>query len=177
MTRHPRELQLSLAGGEMSVQMYDRIDDVKRRGAAALIRNAICRVTGPVARRPGLEGVGRAKSPALSTPRLFPFVFNDQQSLAVMAGRSTVDGRDIGYFRFYAGGEPLLYPMPPNYVAAQNCYSATNTSTATAAGSPQMTDGAAAFPVNGLVGMTLRCGNSYGMITANAATTITLGAG
>lgn len=179
MTRHPRDLQLSFAGGEMAVEMFDRVDDVRRRGAAALLRNAISLVTGPAERRPGLESVGKAKLPALSTPRLFPFVFNDEQALVIMAGRSTVDGRDIGYFRFYADGQPLLYPMPRSFVTAANTYTASANSTATAAGAPQLTDGLAAFPTagSGLAGMTLRCGDSYGLITANTATTITLGAG
>lgn len=179
MTRHPRDLQLSFSGGEMAVEMYDRVDDAKRRGAASLLRNAVCLVTGPAARRPGFEHVGNAKLPALSTPRLFPFVFNEDQAFAIMAGRSTVDGRDIGYFRLYNDGQPLLYQIPANYIAAQNTFTTSGTSTATAAGAPQMTDAGAAFPTagSGMVGMTLRCGNSYGLITANTGTTITLGAG
>jgi hypothetical protein len=177
MTRHQRDLQLSLSGGEVSLGMWDRYDDPKRKSGVALLRNAVVRVTGGVSRRGGFEFVGNVKSPAISTPRLFSFVFNEEQSFAILAGRSTVDGRDIGYFRFYSDGQPLLYQKPADFVTASNTLTASGNSTATAAGAPQMTDGGAAFPVNGLVGMTLRCGNSWGYITANTATQITLGAG
>ena len=183
MTRHPRELQLAFTGGEMSPEMYDRVDDVKRRGGAAILRNAVARVTGPVARRPGFEFVGKVRLPAISTPRLFAFVFNTEQSFAILAGRTTTNGgtadeRNRGYFRFFNAGEPLLYPVPRDFVAASNTLTVGGNSTATGAGAPHMTDAGAAFPGgNGLAGMILRCNGSYGTILSNTGTTITLSGG
>lgn len=52
-----RTLQRSFAGGEMSPEMFGRIDDVKFQTGAAKLRNFIAKPQGPVENRSGFEFV------------------------------------------------------------------------------------------------------------------------
>lgn len=56
-----RRFQRSFAGGEVTPELFGRIDDVKFQTGAARVRNMIVKPTGPVVRRPGFAFVGEAK--------------------------------------------------------------------------------------------------------------------
>lgn len=114
MSRGTRNLQLSFAGGEMSPEMYSRYDDARLRSGAARLRNMEPRPLGSVARRPGWEHVGEVKDSTREV-RLRRFRYSAEQTLMLEMGRATVDGRDIGYFRFHTNGATLLHTQPPDH--------------------------------------------------------------
>jgi len=106
-----RHLNLSFAGGEISPEMWSRFDDARFRSGAARLRNMITHPRGSAARRPGLEMVRKVKDSTREV-RLLPFKFSNEQTHAIEMGRSVVDGRDIGYFRFHTNGGTLLHTLP-----------------------------------------------------------------
>ena len=107
MTRQSKSLTRSFAGGEMSPEMFGRLDDVQFQSGAETLLNMVPRPTGSAARRSGTKLVRQTKS--TGTPHLFPFVFSQTESLVVEAGRATIGGLDSGYFRFHNQGNTLLY--------------------------------------------------------------------
>lgn len=94
-----RTLSRSFAGGEISQEMYGRIDDAKYQTGAALMRNFIATPQGPVQNRAGFAYVNNTKEDAKA--RLIPFVFSPDQTMVVEIG--------AGYFRFHTMGETLIY--------------------------------------------------------------------
>ena len=72
MSRHSRILNRSFAGGEMSPEMFSRIDDARFQVGAETLLNMVPRPTGTVARRSGTRLVRQARGPA----HLIPFVFS-----------------------------------------------------------------------------------------------------
>lgn len=94
-----RTLQRSFAGGEVSPEMFGRIDDVKYQTGAALMRNFIAAAQGPAENRPGFSFVREVKNSAKKT-RLIPFTFNTTQTMVIELG--------AGYFRFHSNGGTLL---------------------------------------------------------------------
>lgn len=119
MSRHPKSLQLSYSGGEISVDMFARIDDARYRNAVAKMQN--CRPTpqGGADRRRGLRYVSDSKD-GLTATKLLPFVGGENRSAVLQVGIAEVDGRDIGYARVLIDGAPLLYEQPPVYIAPAN---------------------------------------------------------
>ena len=107
MSRQLKTLTRSFAGGEMSPEMFGRMDDIQFQAGADTLLNMIPRPTGSAARRSGTRLVNQTKSSGAS--HLYPFVFNQSDSLVVEAGRATTDGLDSGYFRFHSKGGTLLY--------------------------------------------------------------------
>lgn len=89
----------SFAGGEISPEMFGRIDDARFQAGAARLRNFVCKPQGPVIRRPGTRFVREVKDSTKRT-RLIPFEFSLDQSLAIELG--------AGYFRFHTNGGTLL---------------------------------------------------------------------
>ena len=89
----------SFAGGEISPEMFGRIDDARFQAGAARLRNFVCKPQGPVIRRPGTRFVREVKDSTKRT-RLIPFEFSLDQSLAIEMG--------AGYFRFHTNGGTLL---------------------------------------------------------------------
>ena len=98
-----RVLQRSFAGGEMSPEMYGRIDDVKYQSGAATMRNFIARPQGPAENRPGFKMV-RAVKDSTKKVRIIPFTYSTTQTMVIELGE--------GYFRFHTQGATLLSGTP-----------------------------------------------------------------
>ena len=94
-----RTLQRSFAGGEMSPEMFGRIDDVKFQTGAAKLRNFIAKPQGPVENRSGFEFVREVQDSTKRT-RLIPFTYSTTQTMMIECGE--------GYFRFHSQGGTLL---------------------------------------------------------------------
>lgn len=100
-----RTFNRSFAGGELSPEMFGRIDDVKYQTGAAKISNMIATAQGPVVRRPGTKFVRGTKNNGVA--RLIPFTYSTTQTMVVEIG---VDGASpyAGYIRFHTNGGTLL---------------------------------------------------------------------
>ena len=94
-----RVLQRSFAGGEMSPEMYGRIDDVKYQTGAAKMRNFIAAPQGPIENRPGFMLVREVKDSSKRV-RIIPFTYSTTQTMVIELG--------AGYFRFHTQGATLL---------------------------------------------------------------------
>ena len=114
MSRHLKTITRSFAGGEMSPEMFGRMDDVKFQAGAATLLNVIPRPEGTAFRRPGTRLVRKSKD-STKISHLFPFVFSPTQSLVIEGSRATVDSLDTGHFRFHTNGGTLLYSQPERF--------------------------------------------------------------
>jgi hypothetical protein len=122
MSRHPKILSRSFAGGVMSPEMFSRFDDLPFQFGAAEITNMICKAHGPLLRRPGSQLVRKAKNSSKRVA-LLPFKFSESQAMVLEAGRHTVSPTpshgptEIGYFRIHdEGGTRLYSTVPTTYV-------------------------------------------------------------
>lgn len=94
----------SMAGGEITPEMYGRIDDVRYQTGLALCRNFVTLPHGPVHNRAGFEFVREVKDSSKVT-RLLPFTFSATDTVVIEFG--------AGYFRFHTqGGTVLLAGVP-----------------------------------------------------------------
>lgn len=93
-----RTLARSFAGGEISPEMFGRLDLSKFQTGLALARNMEVLPHGPVRNRAGFEFVNRTKTDNKLT-RLIPFSFNTEQTFALEFGE--------GYIRFHTQGATL----------------------------------------------------------------------
>lgn len=89
----------SFSGGEMSPDMFGRIDDTKYQSGAATMRNFIALPQGPVDNRPGTAFVRAVKDSTRKT-RLIPFVYSTDQTMVLEFGHL--------YIRFHTNGATLL---------------------------------------------------------------------
>lgn len=96
----------SFAGGELSPEMFGRIDDVKFQTGAAKLRNFIAMPQGPAENRPGTAFVRAVKNSAKRT-RLIPFTYSTTQTMVLELGD--------GYIRFHTQGSTLLVGAPAVY--------------------------------------------------------------
>lgn len=104
-----RTFQASFGGGEVSPEMFGRIDDAKYRSGAALMRNFIAKPQGPAENRAGFRFVREVKD-STQRVRLIPFTFNTTQTMVLELG--------AGYLRFHtAGGTLETSPGVPYEVA------------------------------------------------------------
>jgi hypothetical protein len=103
-----RTLQRSFAGGEMSPEMFGRIDDVKFQSGAARLRNFISKPQGPAENRPGFAFV-RAVKDSTKKVRLIPFTYSTTQTMVIEMG--------VGYIRFHTQGATLLSGGSPYEIA------------------------------------------------------------
>ncbi|MFV0602028.1 MAG: hypothetical protein ACK5NE_09475 [Brachymonas sp.] len=94
-----RTLQRSFAGGELSPEMFGRIDDAKYHAGLSLCRNFIVKPQGPVENRPGFQFVREVKD-SDTRVRLIPFTYSTTQTMVIEMG--------AGYFRFHTQGGTLL---------------------------------------------------------------------
>ena len=87
-------IQPSFAAGELSPNLYARVDLAKYHIGAATMRNFFVDYRGGAASRPGSKFIGRSYSPAAATPaglspvRLIPFSFNIQQTYVFEFGNN-----------------------------------------------------------------------------------------
>ena len=94
-----RVLQQSFIGGEVSPNMFGRIEDPYYRNGLSECLNFVVRPDGSVENRAGFEFVRAARND-YSKARLIPFQFSNDQSFAIEMG--------VGYFRFHTNGATLL---------------------------------------------------------------------
>jgi hypothetical protein len=94
-----REYTRSFAGGEISPEMYGRIDDAKFQTGAATLRNFLALPTGPAQNRAGFAFVKATKNNGKA--RLIPFTFSLNQTMVVELGDQ--------YARFHTNGATLVY--------------------------------------------------------------------
>jgi hypothetical protein len=109
-----RSVTLSFGGGEVSPEMFDRVDDPKRQTGLATCRNWIVKPQGPAENRPGFGFVREVKNSEYAT-RLIPFTFSTTQTMVIELG--------AGYFRFHTEGATLMdddvpYEVENPYAAA-----------------------------------------------------------
>jgi len=93
-----RTLARSFAGGEISPEMFGRIDLSKFQTGLSLARNFEVLPHGPARNRAGFAFVNTTKNSA-QRARLIPFSFNTQQTFALEFGP--------GYIRFHTQGATL----------------------------------------------------------------------
>jgi hypothetical protein len=103
-----RTFNRSFAGGEMSPEMFGRIDDVKFQTGAARLRNFIATPQGPAENRPGFAFVNSVKDSTKKT-RLIPFTYSTTQTMVIELG--------AGYIRFHTQGATLLSGGVPYEIA------------------------------------------------------------
>ena len=108
-----RHFDGAFSGGEMTPEMYGRIDVAKYQQGVATARNFLCLPHGPAQNRPGTEYVREVKTPANVT-RLLPFSYSNTQSLAIEVG--------AGYFRFHTNGAVLLLSGTPTAWSSATAY-------------------------------------------------------
>jgi hypothetical protein len=99
----------SFAGGELSPEMFGRIDDIKFQTGAAKLRNFIPTPQGPAENRPGTFYVATVKDSTKRT-RLLPFTYSTTQTMVLEFGQ--------GYIRFHTQGSTLQAGSPAAYNGA-----------------------------------------------------------
>ena len=104
-----RILQRSFSGGEMSPEMFGRIDDAKYQAGLAKCRNFIVKPQGPAENRPGFAFV-RAVKDSTKRVRLIPFTYSTTQTMVIEVG--------AGYFRFHTAGGTLMDGAAPYEIAS-----------------------------------------------------------
>lgn len=99
----------SFAGGEVSPEMFGRIDDVKFQTGAAKMLNFIALPQGPAENRPGTQFVAQVKDSTKQT-RLIPFTYSTTQTMVIEVGNQ--------YMRFHTQGATLQAGSPAAYNGA-----------------------------------------------------------
>lgn len=103
-----RVLKSSFIGGEISPELFGRLDIDKVQAGLATCRNFIVMPHGVASNRPGLAYVNTVKNSANFT-RLIQFSFSNAQTFCIELG--------AGYFRFHTLGSTLLSGGVPYEVA------------------------------------------------------------
>lgn len=98
-----RSFQRSFAGGEVTPELFGRIDDAKFQSGLALCRNFITKPHGPAENRAGFAYVATAGQPTKRT-RLIPFTYSTTQTMVIEIGE--------GYIRFHTQGATLQVTAP-----------------------------------------------------------------
>ena len=99
----------SFAGGEVSPEMWGRIDDIKFQTGVATMRNFVALPQGPSEKRAGTMYVNEVKDSTKRT-RLIPFTYSTTQTMVLEMG--------AGYFRFHTQGATLGPGTPAAYNGA-----------------------------------------------------------
>ena len=95
-----RNFKQAFSGGEISPEMFGRIDDSKYQQGAATMRNFIAKPQGPAENRPGFAFVREVKD-STKAVRLMSFTFSTVQTMVIEMGDQ--------YFRFHTQGQTLFY--------------------------------------------------------------------
>lgn len=104
-----KTLVRSFAGGEITPEMYGRLDNVKFQTGLALALNAFILPHGPVTKRTGFGFVDYAGD-STQAVRIIPFAFNAEQTMVIELG--------AGYVKFHTQGATLQAGSPAAYVGA-----------------------------------------------------------
>lgn len=95
------KIQTALSAGEISPDLYGRVDLDKYARGCSTLRNFFVSYRGGASSRAGTKFVGQCKQPASSYPPvLIPFQFSVNQGIIIEAGQ--------GYFRFAIDGAYVL---------------------------------------------------------------------
>lgn len=94
-----RLLKQSFSGGEITPELYGRIELPKYQTGAATCKNFIVLPHGPVANRPGLQYINQAKD-STHKVRLIPFSYSTTQTYVLEFGHN--------YIRFHTNGGTVL---------------------------------------------------------------------
>jgi hypothetical protein len=103
-----RTFQQAFVGGEISPEMFGRIDDAKYQAGLALCRNFVTKPHGPAENRAGLQFVREVKD-STAAVRLIPFTYSTTQTMVIELG--------AGYFRFHTQGATLMDGAVPYEIA------------------------------------------------------------
>ena len=103
-----KTFQRSFAGGEISSQMWGRIDDARYQSGLAVCKNFIPLPQGPVENRPGTEFIREVKDSSKPV-RLIPFTFSDSDTMVLELGDR--------YCRFHTKGATLVKDGAPYEIA------------------------------------------------------------
>lgn len=103
-----KTLRFSFSGGELSPEMFGRVDDAKFQSGLALCRNFITKPHGPAENRAGTRFVREVKDSTKKT-RIIPFTYSTTQTMVIEMG--------AGYFRFHTMGATLLDGGVPYEIA------------------------------------------------------------
>ena len=95
-----RNFKQAFSGGEISPEMFGRIDDTKYQQGAAKLRNFIAKPQGPAENRSGFAFVKEVKD-STKAVRLMSFTFSTVQTMVIEMGNT--------YFRFHTQGATLNY--------------------------------------------------------------------
>jgi len=95
-----RTFSKAFSGGEISPEMFGRIDDTKYQQGAAKLRNFIAKPQGPAENRSGFAFVKEVKD-STKAVRLMSFTFSTTQTMVIEMGNT--------YFRFHTQGATLNY--------------------------------------------------------------------
>lgn len=95
-----RTLLRAFSAGELTSELFGRVDFDKFGQGLALCRNFITLPHGPAINRAGTEFVQEVKD-STKAVRLIPFSYNSQQTFAIQLGG--------GYFRFHTAAATLSY--------------------------------------------------------------------
>ena len=102
-----RTIRTSFGGGEISRELFGRMDIAKVLSGLDTCRNFIVMPHGAASNRPGTQFVDEIKDSSHQV-RLISFSFSESQTFAIVMG--------AGYFRFYHdGGVLILNPPKPAY--------------------------------------------------------------
>lgn len=109
-----RHFDGSFSAGEMSPELYGRVDLNKFQQGLALARNFVTLPHGPAQNRAGTQFVRETKNSA-AVCRLIPFSYSNTQVFAIEVGG--------GYFRFHTNGGVLLLGATPAAWSSITAYS------------------------------------------------------
>jgi len=101
-----RIFQRSFAGGEVTPELFGRIDDAKFQTGLALCRNFVTKPHGPAENRAGFAFVREVKDSSKKV-KLIPFTFSTTQTMVLEFGHK--------YIRFHTMGATLLAGSPAAY--------------------------------------------------------------
>lgn len=93
------DLQSTFAGGEISPDLYGRVDIAKYKTSAKTLRNFIPSPHGSISNRPGTYYVASTKNGSKKS-RMIEFIFSTTQAYALEFGEN--------YIRFYRDGAQIL---------------------------------------------------------------------
>lgn len=126
-----RTYQRTFIGGEISPQLWGRLDDPKYLNGCETMRNWLAMPQGTARRRPGTRFVREVRDSTRQT-RLIPFTFGTSQSYAVELTGAITTADSIGTFgwmRFHLDGGTVLAPTANSALAPARKASATVTFT------------------------------------------------
>ena len=112
-----RTIPQSFVGGEVSREMFGRVDDARAQHSAELLLNMVVRLTGTAQARPGTEFQRETRNHDKRS-RLVAFRVSGSQAVQIEIGlRQEYPGAGVvfpGYIRFHPGDATLLSPSSPD---------------------------------------------------------------